>query len=95
VSNVSNAARIEELDGRDIKGKWNGDAIPIAFNCRITWEILTLCISGIALSSSFSKLSSVYNRKHFPGDSLPALPALWLACALDIGTIYIQIDYTL
>jgi hypothetical protein len=47
---------------------------------------LVLCISGtLILIISFLKASSVYNLKHLPGPVLPALPALYLADAYEMG----------
>lgn len=59
------------------------------FKSSTTLDKLVLYISGILFSNiSLLNTESVYNLKHTPGPVLPALPALWLALAWDIGVIY-------
>ena len=72
-----------------MKSKLTRLLIPIVFSRRTTLPRLVRCISGMVLSSiSLSKLHNVNNLKHLPGATLPALPALWLALALEQATTY-------
>jgi hypothetical protein len=59
--------------------------IPNALSCKITPLKLHLSISGTVFSASCLKVSSVKILKHFPGASLPARPALYVAEFLLIG----------
>ena len=68
--------------------------IPIAFNYNIVLVKFTLSNSGTVYSILFKKITiwflkklSEYNLKHFPSYVLPALPALYIAWTLDIGTV--------
>lgn len=60
-----------------MKSKWIKSSIPNDLSMSTTEPKFVLYISGIVVSSSsFSKDHAVYIRKHLPGATLPALPAL-------------------
>lgn len=63
-------------------------SIPIDFKFKIVALKLHLKISGTVFSSSSSYVFWSKILKHFPPfNSLPALPALWIAEFFEIGTI--------
>ena len=72
--------------GGSIKSKCTKSLIPSFNKVKTTLARFERKISGY-VSSINSSLNdfSVYNRKHFPGRVLPALPALYLALAFEIG----------
>lgn len=69
-----------------MKSKLMRSLIPIALSISTVIDKLVLYISGmLMLIISFLNASSVYSLKHFPGPVRPALPALYLADAYEIG----------
>ena len=78
--NCSSASTRVSWGGGSMKSKWMRSLIPKLFNSNTTFPKLVLWISGIVLSSSsFLYAQAVNSRKHFPAETRPARPALWLA----------------
>lgn len=77
--NCSSANTRVSCGGGSMKSKWIKSFIPKLFKSNTTFPRLVLWISGTVLSSSSCLYAhAVYSLKHFPAETRPALPALWL-----------------
>mmetsp|Transcript_17827 Transcript_17827/g.44154 ORF Transcript_17827/g.44154 Transcript_17827/m.44154 type:complete len:280 (-) Transcript_17827:1102-1941(-) len=79
-ANSSSSARTSDsLGGASINGNPMMSTTPMALSCSTTPPRLVRSSSGVTCGSRLCTASSQYSRKHLPGPSRPARPALCVA----------------